>query len=43
MPGGGGQALVGKWGHVPDGGGGELKKFSPTGGDLPVPHPREKP
>ena len=40
MSGGGGQALVGKWGRVPDGGG--LTKFLPTGSTPPLPPPREK-
>ena len=38
---GGGQALVQKRGQVSDGGG--LAKFSPGGGDPPVPPPGKKP
>ena len=39
MSGGGGQALVGKWGRVLDGG---IDQIFANWGDLPVPSPREK-
>ena len=40
MSGGGGQALVGKWGRVPDGGG--IDQIFVNWGDPPVPPPTGK-
>ena len=37
MSGGGGQALVGKWGQVPDGGG--IDEIFASWGETPVPPP----